>query len=40
MATQEITKDNLEQTVAGDGIVLLDFWAEVAEQVRAQDGQQ
>jgi thioredoxin 1 len=27
MATQEITKDNLDETVAGEGIVLLDFWA-------------
>ena len=28
MATTEITKDNLEETVSGEGIVLLDFWAE------------
>lgn len=28
MATREITKDNLQETIAGDGIVLLDFWAE------------
>jgi thioredoxin 1 len=28
MATTEITLDNLEQTVSGEGIVLLDFWAE------------
>ncbi|MBB1484816.1 thioredoxin [Tessaracoccus sp. MC1865] len=27
MATVEITKENLEQTIAGNGIVLLDFWA-------------
>ncbi|GEK80150.1 thioredoxin [Agrococcus baldri] len=27
MATTEITKDTLEQTISGDGIVLLDFWA-------------
>ncbi len=27
MATQEITTDNLEQTLKADGIVLLDFWA-------------
>lgn len=27
MSTIEITKDNLEQTLNGDGIVLLDFWA-------------
>lgn len=27
MATIEITRDNLEQTVGGEGIVLLDFWA-------------
>ncbi|GAB3163254.1 thioredoxin [Myceligenerans halotolerans] len=28
MATREITKDNLEQTVAENEIVLLDFWAD------------
>ncbi|RQP09148.1 MAG: thioredoxin [Microbacteriaceae bacterium] len=27
MATREITLDNLESTVAGNDIVLLDFWA-------------
>jgi thioredoxin 1 len=27
MATTEITKDTLEQTIESDGIVLLDFWA-------------
>ena len=27
MTTVEITKDNLEQTIGTDGIVLLDFWA-------------
>ncbi len=27
MATIEITRDNLEQTIAGNEIVLLDFWA-------------
>lgn len=27
MATVEITKDTLQQTIEGDGIVLLDFWA-------------
>lgn len=27
MSTIEITKDNLEQTLNGTGIVLLDFWA-------------
>ena len=27
MSTVEITKDNLEQTIGTDGIVLLDFWA-------------
>ena len=27
MATTEITSANLEQTIAGDGIVLLDSWA-------------
>jgi thioredoxin 1 len=28
MATTEITKDNLNDTIAQDGIVLLDFWAD------------
>lgn len=28
MATLELTKDNFEATVAGSGIVLVDFWAE------------
>lgn len=28
MATIEITKDNLQQTIADNDIVLLDFWAE------------
>lgn len=28
MATREITKDNLEETVTGGGVVLLDFWAQ------------
>ena len=28
MATVEITKDNLTQTVEQNGVVLLDFWAE------------
>lgn len=28
MATREITLDNLQETVAGNEIVLLDFWAE------------
>src|SRR5262245_44686228 len=28
MATREITLDNLEETVSGSDIVLLDFWAE------------
>ncbi len=28
MATTEITLDNLEPTISGEGIVLLDFWAE------------
>jgi len=28
MATTEITKDNLNETIAQDGIVLLDFWAD------------
>ncbi|GAA1316265.1 thioredoxin [Leucobacter albus] len=27
MSTVEITKDNLEQTIADGGIVVLDFWA-------------
>ena len=27
MATKELTEDTFEQTVAGDGIVLVDFWA-------------
>ncbi|SDR77765.1 thioredoxin [Agrococcus carbonis] len=27
MATTEITKDTLEQTIGQEGIVLLDFWA-------------
>jgi len=27
MATTTITKDTLQQTIEGDGIVLLDFWA-------------
>lgn len=27
MATTEITKDTLEQTIGTEGIVLLDFWA-------------
>ena len=27
MATLELTKDNFETTVSGDGIVLVDFWA-------------
>ena len=27
MATLELTKANFEQTVSGDGIVLVDFWA-------------
>ena len=27
MATVELTKDNFEQTVSGDGITLVDFWA-------------
>ena len=27
MATRELTEGTLEQTVAGDGIVLVDFWA-------------
>ena len=28
MATREITLENLQETVAGNGIVLLDFWAQ------------
>lgn len=28
MATVELTRDNFEQTVLGDGIVLVDFWAD------------
>jgi len=28
MATVEVTKDNIEQIVDTDGIVVLDFWAE------------
>ncbi|CAM3549122.1 thioredoxin family protein [Isoptericola cucumis] len=28
MATREITLDNLEETISGNDIVLLDFWAE------------
>jgi thioredoxin 1 len=28
MATLELTKENFEATVAGSGIVLVDFWAE------------
>lgn len=28
MATQEMTKENLEETIGAGGIVLLDFWAE------------
>jgi thioredoxin 1 len=27
MATVEITKENFDETVSGDGIVLVDFWA-------------
>lgn len=27
MATKNLTLDNFEQTVSGDGIVLIDFWA-------------
>ncbi|WP_420176377.1 thioredoxin [Luteococcus sp. OSA5] len=27
MATTEITSQNIEQTITGEGIVLLDFWA-------------
>ena len=27
MATLELTKDNFEQTVNGNGIVIVDFWA-------------
>ncbi|CAN5207332.1 thioredoxin [soil metagenome] len=28
MATTELTTENFEQTVLGDGIVLVDFWAD------------
>ncbi len=28
MATQTITAENIEATVSGDGIVILDFWAD------------
>ena len=28
MATREITLENLQETVAGNGIVLLDFWTQ------------
>lgn len=28
MATTEITKDNLNETIGSEGIVLLDFWAD------------
>ncbi|KRV51405.1 thioredoxin [Wenjunlia vitaminophila] len=28
MATVEVTRDSFDATVAGDGIVLLDFWAQ------------
>ncbi len=28
MATKELTFDNFEQAVSGDGIVFVDFWAE------------
>ena len=28
MPTVELTKDNFKDTVAGDGLVLVDFWAE------------
>ncbi len=28
MATLELTKDNFEEVVGGDGLVLVDFWAE------------
>jgi thioredoxin 1 len=28
MATTDLTMDTFEQTVAGDGIVLVDFWAD------------
>ncbi|HYJ68480.1 MAG TPA: thioredoxin [Nocardioidaceae bacterium] len=28
MATRELTKDNFEDVVSGDGLVLVDFWAE------------
>ncbi|AXK44861.1 thioredoxin [Brachybacterium saurashtrense] len=27
MTTRQITKDTLEETIAGEGVVLLDFWA-------------
>jgi hypothetical protein len=27
MATRELTEGTFEQTVTGDGIVLVDFWA-------------
>ncbi|WP_336275841.1 thioredoxin family protein [Nocardioides sp. B-3] len=28
MSTRELTADSFEQTISGDGIVLVDFWAE------------
>jgi thioredoxin 1 len=28
VATRELTKDNFEEVVSGDGLVLVDFWAE------------
>jgi len=28
VATRELTKDNFEDVVSGDGLVLVDFWAE------------